>query len=155
VSAGRRRRLLAEERPQRLHRLLEARPALLEGDPHRVVVALRRTRAEARDDAPPREHVQPGERLREGQRAAQRGQRDRRRELHLTGAIDDAGERDRAVEPRCREEEMVVRGDRREPGVARGVGGRGDPFEREPLAAEVHQRKVHAQLHAGSMSGRR
>ena len=106
--------LSLEQRSQRRDRLVEALPALLEGNAQGVVVALGRTRSKGGDQSALGEHIQSGERLCQRHGPPQDGERDRRGQRHVRRALDHARERGRPVEPGCREDEVVVGRDRRE-----------------------------------------
>ena len=140
-------RVAVEQRAQHGQRLVQALPAFLEGDAEGVVVARRRARADGGDEAPTRDQVDRGERLRERHGTAQDGERHRRRECHVARSLDHARERGRPVEPRCLEDEVVVRAQRREPALPRRVDRKAKAFLRKRLLAELHQRQMYAQLH--------
>ncbi len=136
-----------QQRPGHHHRLLEARPAVVERHAHRVVVGLRGARAEAGDDAALGEQVEGDQRLGKRHRSAQARQRDGRGELHVAGALEDGRQRDEPVEPGPREQEVVVGGDRGESTLPRGVDRARKPARREPFSAEVDQRQMDAGIH--------
>ena len=140
-------RLAPEQRSQHGDRLVESLPALLERDADGVVVAL------ARSPGPTAATSRPSERtsiaasaLASGNRAAQDGERHRRRQRHLARALDHARERRRPVEPGRLEDEMVVGRDRGEPAVSRGVDG---------VAASRSKRTAAPRRTASAADGRR
>ena len=122
-----RQRLAFEQRAQHGERLVQSLPALLEGHADRVVVAFRRAGSHRCDQAALREDVDRGQRFRQRDRAAQDGKRQRRSNGQAARALDHARERGRPVEPRRLEDEVVVRRDRGEAALSRGVDGPGQP----------------------------
>ena len=141
----------AQQPAQDAQRLLEPRPAVVERHPRHGVVRRRRAGADAGDHPAGRERGQRGERGGELGGSPQRGQRDRRGEVHPAGAIGDRGEEGRPVEPRPVEGEVVVGADRCQPEVAGGVDDVPHAADVGTVAARRDLRQVCCHLHPASV----
>ena len=142
-----RRRLAAQQRAKHRRRLVEARPPLLERQAEGVVVAFGGARAHPGDHPAVGQHVERLQRLGERHGTAQRDQRHRRDQVHAAAPLDHAGQRGRAVQPGLGEQEVIVGRERGEAALPGRVGDRGEAAQRLPLAGELDQRQMHAELH--------
>ena len=141
-------------RAQRLHRLVQPFPALLEGHADQLVVPSRRTGTEPDQQPAAGQQIDRREDLRGCRRSAEHRDGDGRRERHLTAVREHRGQRRRPIEPRAREHEMVVRAEVRVPEIACRFREREQISERALLARERDQRKVYTELHVSPSPGR-
>ena len=110
----------AEQPAQDAQGLLEVLPTVVERHPGHGVVRRRGAGPDAGDDPARREGGQGGERGGELGGSAQRGQRDRRGEVHPAGAVGDRGQEGRPVGPGPVEGQVVVGRDGRWPSCRAG-----------------------------------
>jgi hypothetical protein len=124
---------------------------LPELDADTVVIARGGTRARRDQQAATRQPVDRGQGFGHRNRPAHRHQRHGGRQGHLAGGFDDRGKRRGPVQPRDRENQVVVGAQHvkaqllRRPGVPKQV------VERKGMTAEVHQRQMGTELHDTSI----
>jgi hypothetical protein len=97
----------------------------------------------------PQQEVQCRESLGQRHGAAKGDERNGRREVHRARPVEHGRQRGQAVEPGRLKQEVIVRGDRCEAAVPRGVNGAHETREGLPLLSELHEWQVDAELQSG------
>jgi hypothetical protein len=132
---------------QQGHRLVEAAPALGEGDARRLVVESRRSGAQPCDQPAAGQRVESTEQLCRLYGPAQRRERNGRGDGQVTGGGQHGRQGGRTVEPRPGEHEVVVRTEVAEAGLTCLPCVGDQVVDLRQTVAEVDQRQVGTELH--------